>query len=96
MILDKQTRYKLGISQIEADMLSTVPHHWVEIKGGAVVFFAKDGKAHFLAYPMVILPENERARFWKAAGRLPLVHEIEARKFMDNPVTAAEFAAWDW
>ena len=82
----------LGVSQVEQDFLSTVPHHWVEVKGGAVVFFAKDKKAHFLAYPLVVLPNIARARFWEDVGSLSLAHEIESRFFTDNPVTVAELA----
>lgn len=75
-------------------MLSTVPHHWVELEGGAVVFFAKEGKAHFLAYPMVVLPEGKQKAFWEAVGRLQQVREIETGYFTDNPVTEEDFTQY--
>lgn len=84
----------LDISQQELSMLAKIPHHWIEVKGGAVVFFARDGRAHFLAYSMAVLPDEKRAAFWEAVGRLPRVREIETR-FLANPVTAEEFAQWD-
>ncbi len=86
----------LGISEPEQEKLATVPHHWVEIRDGAVVFFADGGKAHFLAYPLVVLPNIARARFWEDVENMPLAHEIKSRHSTNNPVTAEEFDLWDW
>ena len=80
----------LGLSQSEKDMLACTTHRWVEVKGGAVVFFAKEGKAHFLAYPIPLLPSDVMAEFWQAVGSLPMVSEIESRFFTDNPVGEEE------
>ena len=80
----------LGLSQSEKDMLACTTHRWVEVKGGAVVFFVKEGKAHFLAYPIPLLPSDVMAEFWQSVGSLPMVSEIESRFFTDNPVSEEE------
>ncbi len=94
--MNKAMMKSLGISQAEKDLLATVPHHWAEVEGGAVVFFLtpKDNTPMYLEHPE--MGEETGAEFWAAVKRLPMVKEINSRYFTDNPVTAEEFAKWDW
>ena len=94
--MNKVLMQTLGVSPTEKDIFSHTTHRWVEVKGGAVVFFSKDGKTHFLAYPIPLLPSDAMVEFWQSVGSLPLVNEIESRFFTDNPVSEEELAQWDW
>lgn len=80
----------LGVTKDEQEILKSTWHKWVEVKSGAVVFFAKEGKAHFLAYPIPSLPSDAMVEFWQAVSRLPMVIEIESRFFTYNPVSEEE------
>ena len=62
------------------NILKRIPHQWVEVKDGAVVFFntPKTGKKLYLAFP---LPNIDNNAFYEAVGRLPQVIEIENGKF---------------
>ncbi|MDI6782045.1 MAG: hypothetical protein QME49_08100 [bacterium] len=96
--MNKRTMQSLGITELEQKMLAAVPHRWVEICGGAVVFFVKNGKAYFLAYPLVVMMGDTAAmaRFWEEVSKLPLVKKIEKGFFTGNPIMIDELAQWNW
>jgi protein tyrosine phosphatase (PTP) superfamily phosphohydrolase (DUF442 family) len=62
----------MGISGEEINALSKIPHHIVEVAGGCVVFYCKNGAKKYLFYS--IANTNE---FWGQVGSNTEVQEIE-------------------